>query len=51
MTIDALDAVEAFGGKVTRVLCLVDRGEGASEAFEARGIELEALFTRDDIPV
>ncbi len=50
-TLDALDAVLALGGKVTRVLCLVDRGEGASEAFAARGIELEALFTRDDLPV
>ena len=50
-TLDALDAVEAEGGKVTRVLCLVDRGEGASEAFAARGIELEALFSRADLPV
>ncbi len=50
-TIDALDAVIAEGGKVVRVLCLVDRGEGATEAFAARGIELEALFTRADLPV
>lgn len=50
-TLDALDAVEAEGGKVIRVLCLVDRGEGASEAFSRRGIELEALFTRADLPV
>lgn len=50
-TLDALDAVQDAGGKVTRVLCLLDRGEGAREAFAERGIELEALFTRADLPV
>ena len=50
-TIEALDTVETEGGKVVRVLCLVDRGEGAAEAFAARGIELEALFGRADLPV
>ena len=50
-TLEAVEAVEAEGGKVVRVLCLVDRCEGAAEAFEARGLELEALFTRADLPV
>ena len=50
-TLEALDAVEAEGGKVARVLCLVDRGEGARDAFAARGIALEALFTRADLPL
>ena len=50
-TLDALDAVSEAGGKVTRVLCLVDRGEGAAEAFAARGIALEALFARKDLGV
>ncbi len=50
-TLEALDAVEAEGGKVARVLCLVDRGEGAAQAFAERGITLEALFTRADLPV
>jgi orotate phosphoribosyltransferase len=50
-TLEALDAVEAEAGNVARVLCLVDRGEGAAEAFRARGIELEAVFTRADLPV
>jgi orotate phosphoribosyltransferase len=50
-TLQALDAVEAEGGKVSRVLCIVDRGEGAKAAFAARGISLEALFTRADLPV
>jgi orotate phosphoribosyltransferase len=50
-TLEALDIVRAAGGKVARVLCLVDRGEGAAEAFAARGVALEALFTRSDLPV
>jgi orotate phosphoribosyltransferase len=50
-TLEALDAVVAEGGKVARVLCIVDRGEGAAAAFAARGLELEALFGRADLPV
>jgi orotate phosphoribosyltransferase len=50
-TLEALEIVQTAGGKVARVLCLVDRGEGASEAFAARGVALEALFTRSDLPV
>jgi orotate phosphoribosyltransferase len=50
-TLDALDAVTEAGGKVTRVLCMVERGEGAVEAFAARGIALEPLFTREDLGV
>ena len=50
-TLEALDLVEEAGGKVARVLCLVDRGEGASDAFAKRGIELESLFGRADLPI
>ena len=50
-TLTAVSLVEAAGGKVARVLCLVDRCEGAAEAFAERGLTLEALFTRDDLPV
>ena len=50
-TLEAAEIVEAAGGKVCRVLCLVDRGEGAAEAFAARGYTLESLFDRGDLPV
>lgn len=50
-TLDAVDAVLAEGGKVVRVLCIVDRGEGAADAFARRGLTLEPLFTRADLPV
>ncbi len=50
-TLEAARVVEEAGGKVSRVLCLVDRGEGATEAFADRGLELEAIFGRSDLPV
>jgi len=50
-TLEAVEAVEAEGGKVARVVCLVDRCEGGAEAFQGRGLELEALFNRADLPV
>jgi orotate phosphoribosyltransferase len=50
-TLEALEAVTSAGAKVARVLCIVDRGEGAADAFRARGLELESLFTRRDLPV
>jgi orotate phosphoribosyltransferase len=50
-TLQALDIVQKARGRVARVLCLVDRDEGAAEAFAARGLTLEALFTRKDLPV
>jgi len=50
-TLEAVDAVTEAGGKVARVLCLVDRGEGAAEAFAERGLTLEPLYTRSDLPV
>jgi len=50
-TLQALDIVEEAGGKVAQVVCLVDRGEGARQAFAQRGLELEALFDRADLPV
>ncbi len=49
-TLEALRVVESAGGKVTRVLCLIDRGEEAAKAFGAHGIVLESLFGRGDLP-
>ena len=50
-TLEALDLVEAAGAKVARVLCLVERGEGAAAAFAERGLVVESLFSRADLPV
>ena len=50
-TLKAAELVKEAGGDVRRVICLVDRGEGASEAFAAAGYELEFVFGRDDLPI
>jgi orotate phosphoribosyltransferase len=50
-TLEALDVVTEAGAKVSRVLCIVDRGEGACEAFAERGLTLESLFGRSDLPI
>ena len=50
-TLDAVQVVRDAGAKVARVLCLVDREEGARDAFAASGIELEALFTLSDLSI
>ncbi|MCK4546583.1 MAG: orotate phosphoribosyltransferase [Candidatus Eisenbacteria sp.] len=47
--IRAIHAVEEEGGKVLKVLCLVDRREGGDENLAAEGIPLEAIFTIDEV--
>lgn len=48
---DAVAAVREAGLRVTRVVTIVDRQAGAREAFAREGIELVALFTREDFGV
>ena len=43
----AIEAVEAEGCKVARVIVIVDRGEGATEGLRAQGYEVSALFHAD----
>ena len=43
----AIEAVEAEGCKVARVIVVVDRGEGGADALRARGYEVTALFHAD----
>ena len=50
-TLQAAEIVRAAGGDVRRVICLVDRGEGAREAFAAADLELEAVIGREDLPI
>lgn len=44
----AVEAVRARGCKVGKVLTVVDRLEGAAETLRGHGLDLVALFTRDD---
>ena len=47
-SIKAADAIRAAGGKVVRVVTVVDRQEGAAEAFAAAGLDLRPLLTLSD---
>ncbi|HEY5209404.1 MAG TPA: orotate phosphoribosyltransferase [Stellaceae bacterium] len=44
----AVNAVRGRGGKVTKIVTLVDRLEGARDNLAKEGIELAAIFTKDD---
>lgn len=46
--LQAVDAVRAAGAEVVCVLTVVDRLEGAAEAFAAAGLRFEALLTSRD---
>lgn len=45
----AIDAVEALGAKVCRVVVLVDRQQGGREALERDGYPVTPLFTIEEI--
>jgi orotate phosphoribosyltransferase len=50
-SLQAVDAIEAIGCKVRRVIVVLDRLEGAAEAFAARGLDFRALVTIRDLGV
>jgi orotate phosphoribosyltransferase len=48
-TLQAIEAIEAAGGKIAFVLVLVDREEGGRENIEKRGYTVVPIFTRADL--
>ena len=46
--IKAADAVRAEGAEVVRVVTVIDRQEGAAEAFDAAGLILTPILTLAD---
>lgn len=49
--LDSIDAVEAFGARVIRAFCVVDRLQGCRKKLDDRGIPFVALTTIDDLIV
>ena len=45
----AIERAVGAGLVVARVLCLVDRNEGGSEAVAAAGYRVEPMFLREDV--
>lgn len=50
-SLQAVDAVEAVGCKVAMVIVVLDRLEGAADAFAARGLRFHSLLTIRDLGV
>ena len=46
--IKAADAIRASGATIVRVITIVDRQDGAAEAFAAAGLEFKPLLTLAD---
>jgi len=47
-TLKATEKLRAAGYEVVGVVALVDRMEGGRENLEAAGLQVRALYTRDD---
>jgi orotate phosphoribosyltransferase len=47
--LQAVEAVRERGGKVAKVITVVDRLEGATENLHRQGIELVSIFTKTDL--
>ncbi len=50
-SLQAVAAVEAMGCRVVRVVVVLDRLEGAAEAFAAKGLDFRAMVTIRDLGV
>ena len=50
-SLQAVDAVAEEGGRVARVVVVLDRLEGAAAAFAARGLDFTSLLTIRDLGV
>lgn len=48
-TLQAIEAIEAEGGRVAFVLALVDRQEGGRKNIEDRGYAVTSIFNRADV--
>ena len=48
--LDAVEKVRAAGGEVLAVVGVLDREEGAGQAFQRLGVPLHPLFRRSDLP-
>jgi orotate phosphoribosyltransferase len=49
--IRAIDRISAAGYRPVQALAILDRQEGGREAIRERGLNLQALFTREDLDI
>ena len=49
--LEAAKLITELGAKVERVVCVIDRQEGARENIEGAGFVFESLFTKSDLGI
>jgi orotate phosphoribosyltransferase len=49
--LEAAKLIRDIGAKVERIVCVIDRQEGARENIEAAGFVFESLFTKADLGI
>ncbi|MFA6132768.1 MAG: orotate phosphoribosyltransferase [Phycisphaerae bacterium] len=49
--LEAAKVLQAAGATVTKIVCTIDRKEGARENIEAAGFAFESLLTREDLGI
>ncbi|MFN4227392.1 MAG: orotate phosphoribosyltransferase [Candidatus Ratteibacteria bacterium] len=45
----AIEVVESYNCKIKKVICIVDREEGAKQEIEKKGYKLESIFKKSDL--
>ncbi len=45
--VESVEVLHKMKVRITKAMCIIDRGEGAREAVAAQGIRLESIFTID----
>jgi orotate phosphoribosyltransferase len=49
--LDAAKIITEAGAKVAKIVCVIDRRQGARENIEGAGFTFEAIFTKDDLGI
>jgi len=49
--LEAAKVITEAGAKVKRIVCVIDRKEGASENITSAGYDFEAIFTTEDLGI
>ena len=49
--LEAAKFITGIGAKVERIVCVIDRQEGARENIEGAGFAFDSLFTKADLGI
>jgi orotate phosphoribosyltransferase len=49
--LEAAKIINEAGAKVSKIVCVIDRRQGAAENITAAGYKFESIFTKDDLGI